>query len=222
MRHLIPCGRPAVRCRQTSAARGATPAYRFEPANYKPYRMPRRKKTLFPRGNRAGQDGTVVLARGCLSTYTHRTNSAVATSTTLLKQLLPELPQRIKLAACTATAKNICFETTHCITAGSSPSTTPSRKTPCRFTRKLHGSRVVCIASTTYCFTALPRSTTAANCHQRYGSKQRGGRPRRWGSVICRSMENSVRRHLGRQLGEAKGFGGLVWRIGVTDRLPQT
>jgi len=31
-------------------------------------------------------------------------------------------------------------------------------------------------------------SNTAANCHQRYGSKQRGGRPRRWGSVICRSM----------------------------------
>jgi hypothetical protein len=87
--------------------------------------------------------------------------------------------------------------------------------------RQLHGSRAFCIASTTYCFTAQPRSTTAANCHQRYGSKQRGGRPRRWGSVICRSMENSVFRHSRMQLGEAKGFGRPVWRIGVTGRFQQ-
>src|SRR6185437_16499904 len=69
-----------------------------------------------------------------------------------------------------------------------------------------------------HCVTALPRSTstTAANCHQRYGSKQRGGKPRRWGSVICRSMENSVCELVRAQLAEARGIGGLIWRMDVT------
>ncbi|NYH15540.1 hypothetical protein GGD41_002768 [Paraburkholderia bryophila] len=36
------------------------------------------------------------------------------------------------------------------------------------------------------------------------------------GSVICRAMENSLCEPLRMQLGEARGIGGLIWRIGVT------
>ena len=155
----------------------------------RPYK---RKKTLFPRGNRARQDGRVVPARGCLPTSHHLKLITLL----LLERLLhysavPRLQHR--LAAI-----------------------------PCCFPRKLMRLRVVAIASTACCFTALPRSITAANCHQRYGSKQRGGSPRRWGSVTCRSMENSLCREARPQLGEARGFGSLVWRIGPRARFPQT
>lgn len=56
------------------------------------------KKTLFPRRNRAGQDGTVVLARGCLPTFTHHK----------LSELLLEL----HLQSC-------CYLNCHCITTWS-------------------------------------------------------------------------------------------------------
>ena len=68
-------------------------------------------------------------------------------------------------------------------TAASQPGPLPRTSPDCNpllSRARIHGSRAICIAFTTYCFTALPRSKTAANCHQRYGSKQRGGRPRRW------------------------------------------
>jgi hypothetical protein len=36
------------------------------------------------------------------------------------------------------------------------------------------------------------------------------------GSVFCRAMENSLCECIRTQLREARGFGGLIWRIGVT------
>lgn len=39
------------------------------------------------------------------------------------------------------------------------------------------------------------------------------------GSVICRSMENSVGEHIRKQLREARGIGGLICRIDVTTGL---
>ena len=55
-------------------AGNATLAYRFGSNKYKSHRTRRRKKTLFPRGNRAGQDGRVAQARGCLPTFITITN----------------------------------------------------------------------------------------------------------------------------------------------------
>jgi hypothetical protein len=43
------------------------------------------------------------------------------------------------------------------------------------------------------------------------------GKTASMGSVICRSMENSVCERVRTQLAEARGIGGLIWRIGVTD-----
>ena len=49
------------------------------------------------------------------------------------------------------------------------------------------------------------------------------GKSHRWSSVIRRSMENSVGEHARTQLREARGFGGLIWRIDVTTRVePRT
>ncbi|MGF6740844.1 hypothetical protein OKW47_004655 [Paraburkholderia atlantica] len=42
------------------------------------------------------------------------------------------------------------------------------------------------------------------------------GRSHRWSSEIRRSMEKSVGAHARMQLREARGFGGLIWRIDVT------
>ncbi|MGF6973278.1 hypothetical protein QFZ94_001705 [Paraburkholderia sp. JPY465] len=46
------------------------------------------------------------------------------------------------------------------------------------------------------------------------------GKSHRWSSVICRSMEKSVGAHPRMQLREARGFGGLIWRIDVTAEFP--
>ena len=50
-------------------AGNVTLPYRFGSGKYKSHWPRRRKKALFPRGNRAGQDGGVVQARGCLPTF---------------------------------------------------------------------------------------------------------------------------------------------------------
>jgi hypothetical protein len=119
-------------------------------------------------------------------------------------------------ATATATAKSCC-SLNCCITARSF-AFDYSWLQPLLIRARSHGSRVVRIASTSYCVTALPcsTSTTTANCHQRYGSKQRGGKTASMGSVICRSMENSVCERLRMQLAEARGIGGLICRIDVT------
>jgi hypothetical protein len=44
------------------------------------------------------------------------------------------------------------------------------------------------------------------------------GRSHRWSTVIRHSMEKSVGARARRQLREARGFGGLIWRIDVTAR----
>jgi hypothetical protein len=189
-----------------TAKRDATPAYRRKPTNCKTCRATRRKKTLFPRRNRAGQDGTVVLARGCLPTFTHHK----------LSELLLELhlQSRCYLSCC-------CLNY-HCITAGSLSFNITWLQPPA-------DSRANCMDCALFALLLLPTALlpcrvrqTAANRHQRYGSKQRGGRPRRWGSVICRSMKNSVCRPLRMQLREARGIGRPVWRIDVTGQFPQT
>jgi hypothetical protein len=39
------------------------------------------------------------------------------------------------------------------------------------------------------------------------------------GSVFCRAMEKSLCARIRMQLREARGIGGLIWRIGVTGDL---
>lgn len=116
----------------------------------------------------------------------------------LLPCLLFLLLLQKRVLPCTATASQ----------PGPSPSTT-------RLQPLLIRALLAWIARRLHCFYFLllycPAAfDNAAHCHQRYGSKQRGGRPRRWGSVFCRSMENSVGESMRRQLVEARGIGRLI------------
>jgi hypothetical protein len=117
----------------------------------------------------------------------------------LLPCLLFLLLLQKRVLPCTATASQ----------PGPSPSTTPGcnplliRALLAWIARRLHCVYFLLL----YCPAAFDN---AAHCHQRYGSKQRGGRPRRWGSVFCRSMENSVGEGTRRQLAEARGIGRLI------------
>ncbi|MGF6998445.1 hypothetical protein P3T25_006826 [Paraburkholderia sp. GAS32] len=164
-------------------AGNVTLPYRFGSGKYKSHWPRRRKKALFPRGNRAGQDGGVVQARGCLPTFITTTdyqsccylNCYCATALLLCCGIAVLLYGGIAL-------RRYCFTAVlrYCVTARFLAINIASLQPPAEPCAWLLRLRTICIASTSYCFTALPRWSNAANCHQRYGSKQRGGRPRRW------------------------------------------
>ena len=79
-------------------------------------------------------------------------------------------------------------------------------------------------SSSTAPFALLLLPTALLRCHVDHRGtlpstvrfKTTRGKTASMGSVICRSMENSVGERTLRQLGKRKGIAALVWRIGVT------
>jgi hypothetical protein len=88
--------------------------------------------------------------------------------------------------------------------------------TPCYFARLSHSLRAVfpCFDFLLlYCPAAFDNRGTLPSTVR---FKTTRGETASMGSVICRAMENSLCESLRMQLSEARGIGGLIWRIGVT------
>ena len=181
------------------------------------------KKNPVPITEQGRQDGRVVHARGCLQTCNHQ-NSQRCCYVNCFYCYFVRLLLPLQLLRETVASKCYYFRC-HCSDAvvffellQYSPvprlqlllTATPGAS------RRSHRSGVLSIASTL-------RNCPAAFNFDHHGKltstvrfKTTRGETASMGSVICRSMENSVCEDVRSQLAEAKGIGRLIWRMDVT------
>ncbi|CAB3800345.1 hypothetical protein LMG27177_04805 [Paraburkholderia fynbosensis] len=191
----------------------------------------RRKKTLFPQRNRAGQDGTVVHARGCLSTSNHLNLIEL-----LLRKLLSYrqcrscvnrcylrmLPLRSPALLLLLSLFPLRLSLPLLMLSERQPHHSPVLRLRLHLAANpllLRAYRVDC--ALLHCFYCLlPYCPAAFDDHGKLPStvrfKTTRGMTASMGSVFCRAMENSVCECIRTQLREPRGFAGLIWRIDVT------
>lgn len=146
------------------------------------------EKNPVPQGNRAGQDGGVAQARGCLPTYTHH-----SLTTLLLLQL------QLQLQLLLHHSSVLRFTAPRC--------------NPLLFPAPIEST-----ARCSDCFYFLLLSCPAAfdnrgKLPSTVRFKTTRGKTASMGSMTCRSMETSLCERARMQLRETRGNGGSIWRI---------